>query len=216
MKDLELQDIVILFDKNSGVSIFQNFRGYNEPIDDAEWILERNPKTKGFILRPVRYGRKEGLWIGEFAHNGNSIVRQEILCNDRALQISRLMTSYARRRTTEKEVMELLSLNLLKKELDSEIIRGFKYYECPIDQFCYTCVEFKRIYETLKERYKDSKVPYSKVADAILTLAECSEAIVCPLRASNAFDRVYNLTRAVKVRGLGEIRFTSDGTIQMM
>jgi len=214
-KNLRLKDILILFDRNSGVSIFQNFRGYDDPVDDAEWILERNPKTKGFILRPVSCGDEDGLWIGEYVQDGNAIVRSEVLFDEGALQVGRLIANYIRRRITEREVMENLSINLLKERLRSEIVRGFKYYECPINNFYYTCGEFKRMYEILKGKYGDDKVPYSKVADDILALAECSEAVICPLKVPNAFERIYNLNRALKIRGLGEIKFTSPGIVQI-
>jgi len=214
-KNLKLKDILILFDRNSGVSIFQNFRGYDDAIDDAEWILERNPKTKGFILRPVFYGDKDGLWIGEYTHNGNTVNRYEVLYDKAALQIVRLITYYARRKITEREIMENLSINLLKEKLRSEIVRSFKYYECLVDHFYYMCGEYKKIYKFLKEKYGGEKVPYSKVADDILSLAKCSEAIVCPLKAPNAFERIYNLNKALKIRELGEIKFTSPGIVQV-
>jgi len=214
-EDMRLKDTLILFDRDSGVSVFQNFRGYDDPIDDAEWILERNPKTKGFILRPISCGGRDGLWIGEYSHNGNTIVRHEVLCDREVPKVSRLIVNYSRRKISEREAMENLSISLLKEKLRSEIIRGFKYYECPIDHFFYTCSEFTRIYEGLKKRYGDQKVLYLKVADDIRGAAECSEAIICPLKVPNAFERIYNLDRVLKVRGLGEIKFTCAGTVRL-
>jgi len=214
-EDLKLKDILILFDRDSGVSIFQDIRGYDDPIDDAEWILERNPKTRGFIIRPISQGEKDGLWIGEYVQNGNAITRYQVLFDRGAHEIGGSITSYAQRKITERALIEKMNINSLKQRLGSEIVRSFKYYECPFDQFYYVCREVKRIYEILKEKYDEKKVPYSNVADEILVISECSEAVICPLRAPNAFGRIYNLDRALKSRGLGEIRFISPGIVQI-
>jgi len=214
-RDLRLKDILILFDGNSGFSVFQNLRGYDDPIDDAEWILERNPRTKGFILRPVSYGDKEGLWIGEYGYSSKMIVRYEVLHDKEALQVGRLIIDYGHRKITEREAMDKLSLNSLKEKLRSEIVRSFKYFECPLEHFYYTCGEVKRVYELLRNTYDGKMVSYSKVADDTSVIARCSEAVICPLRVPNAFERIYNLDRAVKSRGLGEIKLISPGIMQL-
>lgn len=214
-EDLRLEDVLILFDRNSGISIFQNLRGYNDSVDDAEWILERNPKTKGFILRPVTRGDEDGLWIGEYTYNSNAVIGHEVLCDEAARQVGKSIRNYARRGIAERRIMEKLNINLLKEKLRSQIVQRFRYYECPIDQFYYTCGEVEKTYEVLSEKYRDEKVPYSRVADEILATAECSEAVICPLRTPNAFERIYNLNRALKSRGIGEIRFISPGIVQV-
>jgi len=215
-RDLKLKDILILFDRDSGVSIFQNFRGYDNPVDDAEWILERNPKTKGFILRPVNNGDESGLWIGEYTHNGISITRYEILYDKNAIKISSLIEDYANRKVTDRELIGKLKINFLKKKLNSKIIRDFKYYECPVEYFFYTCNEVKRIYGVLKKKYGEERVPYSKIADEILLTVKCPDAVICPLRVSNAFERIYNLNRSLKIRRIGEIKFISPGIVQLI
>ena len=216
LKDLRLRDILILFDRDSGISIFQNFRGYDNPVDDAEWILERNPKTRGFLLRPVSNGSKKGLWIGEYAHDGISITRYEVLYDTGALQIGGLIENYNNHKISERQIVKKLNVNSLKNKLNSEIISDFKYYECPSDNFYNTCSEVKRVYEGLKEKFGDRRAPYSKVADEILNTIRCSDAIICPLKASNAFERIHNLDRAVKSRKIGKIKFVSPGIIQLV
>jgi len=212
-KELKLKDILILFDRNSGVSVFQNFMGYNNPMDDAEWVLERNPQTRGFILRPVSIGERDGLWIGEYTNNG--IVQCEVLCDKGASLITRLITNYAQRKVPERRFIERLNISLLKEKLRSEIVQRFKYYECPSDRVYHTCDEVEKVYEALKEKYGNNRVPYSNVADEILAVARCSEAVICPFRASNAFERIYNLNKVLKARGFGEIKFVSPGIVQI-
>jgi len=215
-RDLKLRDILILFDRDFGLSIFQNFRGYDNPIDDAEWILERNPKTKGFILRPVTNVNGKGLWIGEYAPNGSSITRYEVLNSKGALQSSRLISNYIDRKITEREIAKKLNLKWLKEKLESEIIRDFRYYECPSDYFYDMCDEVGKVYESLRMRYDDRRVPYGDIADEISTTVRCSDAIICPLKASNAFERIHNLNRALKTRKIGEIRIVSPGIVQLI
>lgn len=214
--NLKLRDILILFDRDFGLSIFQNFRGYDNPIDDAEWILERNPKTKGFILRPVTNISQKGLWIGEYPPNGSSITRYEILNGKGALQSSRLISNYIDRKITEREIAKKLNLRWLKKELESDIVRDFRYFECPSDYFYVMCDEVRKVYESLRLRFADRRVPYGDVADEISTTVRCSDAIICPLKASNAFERIHNLNRALKARKIGEIRIVSPGIVQLI
>ncbi|MFQ6095363.1 MAG: hypothetical protein ACE5NN_04395 [Candidatus Bathyarchaeia archaeon] len=214
-RDLRLRDILILFDRDSGISIFQNFRGYDDPVDDAEWILERNPKTKGFLIRPVSNESRKGLWIGEYAQDGISIRQCEVLYDKGALQANSLIENYINHKITEREMVKKLNVNRLKKKLNSEIIRNFKYYGCPPDHFYDICGEVKRVYESLKEKYGDRMIPYSQVADDIPTTVRCSDVIVCPLKASNAFERIHNLNRALKSRKIGEVEFVSPGIVRL-
>ncbi|MFB0503953.1 MAG: hypothetical protein ACETWE_08985, partial [Candidatus Bathyarchaeia archaeon] len=65
-------------------------------------------------------------------------------------------------------------------------------------------------------RYDDRRVPYGDVADEISTTVRCSDAIICPLKASNAFERIHNLNRALKTRKIGEIRIVSPGIVQLI
>ena len=214
--NLKLRDILILFDRDFGLSIFENFRGYDSPIDDAEWILERNPKTKGFILRPVTNVSEKGLWVGEYTPHGSSITRYEVLNGKGALQSSRLISNYIDRKITEREIAEKLNLKWLKKKLESDIIRDFRYYECPSNHFYNMCDEVERVYESLRMRYGSRRVPYGEIADEISATVRCSDAIICPLKASNAFERIHSLNRALKSRRIGEIRIVSPGIVQLV
>ena len=91
------------------------------------------------------------------------------------------------------------------KVYDEALIEARKVYD-----------EAKKVYDILKERHGDKKMPYSKIADEILSLNTCSEAIICPLRAPNAFERIYNLNKILKSRGFGEIQFASPGIVQLI
>ncbi|MFQ6096050.1 MAG: hypothetical protein ACE5NN_07890, partial [Candidatus Bathyarchaeia archaeon] len=214
---LQLSDTLILFDKNFGVSIFPNFRGYDNLVDDAEWILERNPESNGFILRPVSDGSHNGLWIGEYTYHSNEIRRHETLFDENAERISRLIMRYASREVSERELMKKLRIDLLKRRLKSEIVQDFRYYVCPDDFFYYRCGNIEIVYRSLKEKYgKNIRAPYSSVADDILTLSRCPDVVNCPLKAPNAFERIYNLNRALRSRGIGEIKFVSPGVVRIV
>ncbi|MEM2985317.1 MAG: hypothetical protein QXL24_08845, partial [Candidatus Jordarchaeaceae archaeon] len=110
-KNLELSDTIILFDRDLGVSIFQNYKGYNNLVDDAEWLLERtSQKSRGFIIRPVRKCQKCGIWIGEYDYRGNQINRQELLFDSNTEIYCTMIENFARKRVSEKKIMEKFSL----------------------------------------------------------------------------------------------------------
>ena len=215
--NLELKDVMILFDRDQGVSIFPNFRGYDDPIDDAEWLLERNPSSKGFILRPIVRDDKCGLWIGEFTHSTSGITRYEEIYDEGASKICNLILKYASEEISERSLIERLTINSLKKTVKSNIIQDFKYYVCPINLFYSECKEVNRIYEHLKSRFGvGRRISYSTIADEILKMNKCQNAIICPLKASNAFERIYNLNKALRSRGIGEIRIIDPATVMII
>ncbi len=217
-KGLELKDTIIIFDRDLGPSIFQNFRGYDDLADDAEWLLERFPqKSKGFVIRPLSRDGQHGLWLGEYDYNGNQISRQETLWDSNASLLSRRISDYASRRVAEKEIAKSVAIDRLKKTMKSKIILGFKYYLCPIDRSYYTCPHIQQIYDELTRKYgKNVKVPYALVAKEIETTKPCDEVIVCPLVVPNSFERILNLNKALKSRKLGEIRIISSDTVEIV
>jgi len=211
-----LKDILILFDRDFGVSIFPNFRGYNNPVDDAEWLLERSMISRGFVIRPiVREGRR-GLWIGEYIGSNSVVTKTEEVYGEYASKIHRLMLKCMAKETSKRRLLEELSITSLKR-LESKIIRGFKYYICPPSHFYQECREVERIYKLLREKYKDGgRVFYSLVADEILRIIRCEDAVVCPLKAPNALERIHNLNKALRSRGIGEFRFTEPSFVEIV
>ncbi len=215
-RKIELKDILILFDRESGISIFPNLRGYDDPISDVEWILERNPSSKGFILRPIVCDGRHGLWIGEFTGHGSEVTRYEEAYDGEASRISRLIMKYSSHEITERKLIKMLSIDTLKRRLRSDIIRGFKYYTCPRERFYRSCGEVERIYRELKVRYGKGRISYSSLADEIAKMVRCEDVIICPLKAPNAFERIHNFNRALKSRGIGGIRFVKPGIIEIL
>jgi len=216
-RKIELKDILILFDRESGISIFPNLRGYDDPVSDVEWVLERNPSSKGFILRPIVCDGRYGLWIGEFTGYGNEVTRHEETYDREASRISRLIMKYSSHEITERKLIEMLSIDALKRRLKSDIIRGFKYYTCPRERFYQSCGEVGRIYRELKGRYgKGRRISYSSIADEIAEMVRCEDVVVCPLKAPNAFERIHNFDRALKSRGIGGIKFVKPGIIEIL
>lgn len=216
-KGLELKDTIIVFDRDSGPSVFQNFRGYDDLADDAEWLLERFPrKSKGFLIRPISKEGQDGVWLGEYDYNGNQINRQEMLFDSCAAVLSRLISDYAAHRIAEKDVMKRVAISRLKKTMKSRIIQDFKYYICPVDRAHYSCPHVPRVYEALVRKYgKNTKIPYSLVAKELEATKPCGEVIVCPLMVPNSFERVLNLNKALKSRQLGEIRLISSDMVEI-
>jgi len=216
-KNLELSGTIVLFDRDLGVSIFQNYKGYNNLLDDAEWLLERTPqKSRGFIIRPVRKCQKCGVWIGEYDHRGNQINRQEMLFGSNAGIYCAIIGNLARKRFSEKKLIEKFNLENLRKTIESSIIRDFKYYICPPTRFYHSCTQVEKIYNLLVQKYgKGKKVPYSEIAKEIENANPCEDVIVCPLMVSNLFERVLNLNDALKIRKLGELRFKSSDNIEI-
>jgi len=217
-KNLELKDTMIMFDRDLGVSLFQNYKGYNNLADDAEWLLERTPqKSRGFIIRPVRKDHQDGVWIGEYDYRGNQINRQEFLFNSDASVFCVMIKNYAAHKISEKRLLEKLSIEDLRKTLKSTIVKDFKYYVCPVGRFYHSCTQVDRVYDALIKKYgRGKKVPYSEVAREIEYARPCEDVIVCPLMVPNLFERVLNLNNALKIRKLGEIKFTTSDNVEII
>jgi hypothetical protein len=217
-KNLGLEDTMILFDRDIGVSIFQNFKGYNNLADDAEWLLERTPqKSRGFIIRPVRKDQQDGIWIGEYDYRGNQISRQELLLDSEASAFCLMIKNYSINRISERKLMEKLSIEGLRKTLKSAIVKDFRYYVCPFNRFYHSCIQVDRVYDELIGKYgKGKKIPYSEVAREIENAKPCEDVIVCPLMVPNLFERVLNLNNALKTRKLGEIIFTTSDNVEIV
>ena len=210
-----LTDILIVFDRNLGVSVFKNLRGYDDPIDDAEWLLERNPMSQGFIIRPVSDGYRDGLWIGAYRQGLSRIVRHEVLYDEGAREIADLIKRYHYGEVGEREFMGRMNIEFIKGRIDSPIVHEFRYGRCPQDHYYYVCGEVDRVYNVLLERFGGRRIPLSCMADLVLEENKCSNATLCPLKVSNAFERIYNLNRALKIRRKGEIIFNDDGTVEV-
>jgi len=216
-EDLQLMDTVILYDRDFGVSIFRNFRGYDSLLDDAEWLLERTTsKSQGFLMRVVVKDGARGLWIGEYLQGRNQICRQELIFGDSAEEIAKLFIDYAEGRIPEGDFLDKIKIDYLRRHLKSRIIRDFKYYGCPSDRFLCECPHVNEIYIRLVRKYgRGVKVPYSLIVKEIRLEERCNDAILCPLAASNALERILNLNWALKTRGIGEIRFVSPDFIEI-
>jgi hypothetical protein len=217
-KNLELKDTMVLFDRDLGVSIFQNFKGYNDLADDAEWLLERtSQKSRGFIIRPVRKNNHDGLWIGEYDYRGNQINRQEFLFDSKASTLCLMIKNYVLHKVSEKRLLEKLSIESLRKTLKSTIVQDFRFYVCPANRFYRSCVQVDKIYAELIKKYgKGKKVHYFEVAKEIEKAKPCEDVVVCPLMVPNLFERILNLNNALRIRKLGEIRFTSSDNVEIL
>ena len=171
-ENVMLEDLIILFDRDLGLSIYQNFRGYNNLLDDAEWLLERTSKKSwGFLIRPVSNGKQDGIWIGEYTYNGNNIVREELIFDNDTSEISRVMMNLANSRIDEEKFVKNLSIDLLRNKIDSKIIRDFKYYLCPIEKFYYSCPHILKIYKNLKQKFSEkNKILYTNVSNPWIAL----------------------------------------------
>jgi len=217
-EELQLTDTVILYDRDFGVSIFQNFRGYDSLLDDAEWLLERTSrKSRGFLMRVVIKKGKKGIWIGEYTQGKKQINRQDFIFGDSAEPISKMIMDYVNRRISEGNLLEKIKIENLRKQLNSEIIRDFKHYYCPSYRFLYECSYVDKVYSKLTERYgKGRKIPYSLLAEEIEQIETCKDVIVCPLSVSNLFERILNLNKAFRTRKLGEIKFIAPDFIEIL
>jgi len=215
--DLRLMDTVILYDRDFGVSIFRNFRGYDSLLDDAEWLLERTTnKSQGFLMRVVVKDGVRGLWIGEYLQGRNQICRQELIFGDSAEEIANLFIDYAEGRVSEGDFLDEVKIDNLRRRLKSRIIRDFRYYGCPSDRFLYECPHVDEIYIRLVRKYcRGVKIPYSLIVKEIRLEERCDDAILCPLAASNALERILNFNRALKTRGIGEIKFVSPDFVEI-
>jgi len=216
LEDLQLTDIMIMYDRDFGISIFQNFRGYDSLLDDAEWLLERTHcRSRGFLIRVVMKGPKTGLWIGEYLYGKKGIVRQELIFQGYVGNISKAILDYASGRISENNLLRRIRIENLR-ELKSKIIRDFKYYYCPSNRFFYECSYVNEIYSRLVEKYgRENQIPYSLLAREIEKIEPCRDVIICPLVASNIFERILNLNRALKTRKIGEIKFVTPDFVEI-
>jgi len=217
-RDLQLTDTVILYDRDFGISIFQNFKGYDSLLDDAEWLLERTSrKSRGFLMRVVVKEGKKGVWIGEYNQGKKQIDRQDFIFGDSAEALSKTILDYMNRRISEENLLEKIKVENLKKHLNSRIVRDFKHYHCPPYRFLYKCPYVEKMYSKLIKRYgRKKKIPYSLVAEEIERVERCEDVIVCPLSVPNLFERILNLNKAFKTRKLGEIRFVTSDFIKIV
>jgi len=216
LEDLQLTDIMIMYDRDFGISIFQNFRGYDSLLDDAEWLLERTHcRSRGFLIRVVMKGSKTGLWIGEYLYGKKGIVRQELIFQGYVGNISKAILDYASGRISENNLLRRIRIENLR-ELKSKIIRDFKYYYCPSNRFLYECSYVNEIYSRLVEKYgRENQIPYSLLAREIEKIEPCRDVIICPLVASNIFERILNLNKALKTRKIGEIKFVTPDFVEI-
>lgn len=216
-EELRLMDTVILYDRDFDISIFQNFRGYDSLLDDAEWLLERTSrKSRGFIMRIITKNGKRGLWIGEYNQGEKQICRQDFIFEDSAEAISKTIMDYVNKKISEKDLLEKIKIENLRKHLNSRIVQDFKHYHCPSYRFLYDCPYVNKIYLKLTKKYgKGKKIPYSLIAEEIEQIETCKDVIICPLSVPNLFERVLNLNKAFKTRKLGEIRFTAPDFVEI-
>jgi len=216
-EELQLTDTVILYDRDFGISIFQNFRGYDSLLDDAEWLLERTPrKSRGFLMRVIVKEGKKGIWIGEYNQRGRQIGRQDFIFGDSAETISKMILDYVNRKISEETFLKKIKIENLRKNLNSRILRGFRHYYCPSYRFLYECPYVEKMYSKLIKRYgRNEKIPYSLLAEEIERMERCGDVVVCPLSVPNLFERILNLNKAFKTRKLGEIRFVTPDFIEI-
>ncbi len=219
VENLKLGSTIILFDRDFGESFFQDFMGYGNLSDDAEWLLERTTQRSwGFMIRPVADGEHYGLWVGEYAPHSNQIIREEIIFNRNSSSISKILFDYANHKISEEKLSKKLTLNVYKKKLqESRIIQDFKYYACSPERFYKKCPHVERIYRAIKEKYGlGAKIRYSLVAEMIASFKPCEDVIICPLLSSpNTFERIINLNKALRSRKLGEIKILSGNRVEI-
>jgi len=216
-KDLKLGDTVILFDRDRGISIYQSFKGYSNLVDDAEWLLERTlQKSRGFLIRPITKDNEEGIWIGEYDYESNQISRQDLVFDNAASALCKLIQSYANLRIAEKTFIEKIAIKSLKKKLKSRIVQDFKYFICPPELFYGTCIHVVKAYQGLTGRYgKGSRVPRTAVVEEIAKTKPCADVVVCPLMAPNSFEAILNLDKALRSRNLGGIRLVTSDMVEL-
>lgn len=218
--DLRLGGVILLFDREFGPLFFQNFKGYGNLLDDAEWLLERTPQRSwGFMIRPIIRNEFCGLWIGEYGPLSNRVVRGEMLFDRNSSGISRILLKYANNEISESEVARRLTIKSLKRMLPgSMIIRDFKYYICPMERFYKDCPHIEKIYRAVRERYgAGARIRYSIVADIIFGMKPCDDVIICPLLSSpNRFESIIRLNMALRSRRLGEIKIIERSLVEII
>ncbi|MEM2341636.1 MAG: hypothetical protein QXX94_03935 [Candidatus Bathyarchaeia archaeon] len=217
--NLKLGSIIVLFDREFGTLFFQDFRGYGNLLDDAEWLLERTPQRSwGFMIRPITDGERYILWIGEYGPHVNQIIREDIISDRNASFISKILFDHANRKISEKMVNKRITIEICKKLLKSKIVQDFKYYICPRKRFYESCPHINEIYRVLKEKYSsEEKVHYSLVAEVISEIKPCNDVIICPLLfPPNSFERIINLNEVLKMRKLGEIKIIDQNMVKII
>ncbi|MEM1530148.1 MAG: hypothetical protein QXL20_01520 [Candidatus Bathyarchaeia archaeon] len=219
LRNIRLGMAIVMFDRDYGTLFFQDFMGYGSLIDDAEWLLERTPQRSwGFMIRPIFEGERYGLWIGEYGPGSNQIFREEILFDAGSSAISRLLSKYAEHRVDEGKLRRRLTLKTLRRRLsNSEIVRNFKHYICPLERFYRDCPHIEKIYRAIRERYSaGSRIRYSLISDIIFGIKQCDDVIICPLLSSpNALDTIINLNKALRSRRLGEMKIIDGSTVEI-
>lgn len=219
LRNLRLGMAIVMFDRDYGTFFFQDFMGYGSLVDDAEWLLERTPQRSwGFMIRPITDGEHYGLWIGEYGPGSNQIFREEILFDASSSAIARLLFKYADHIIKEGELRRRLTLKTLRRRLsNSEIVRGFKHYICPLERFYRDCPHIERIYRAIRERYGvGSRMRYSLISDIMFGIKQCDDIIICPLLSSqNALEVIINLNKALRSRRLGEIKIIDGSTVEI-
>lgn len=217
---LKLGGVIVLFDREIGALFFQNFRGYGNLSDDAEWLLERTPQRSwGFLMRPIVHNELYGLWIGEYGPVSNRVIREERLFDENSSAISRILLKYGDGEVDEGEVYRRLTIKSLKRRLpNSKIIRDFKYYFCPRERLYRDCPHVERIYRAIKERYGvGARIHYSAVADIIFSMKPCDDIIICPLHSSpNKFESIIKLNMALRSRKIGEIKIIDRSLVEIV
>jgi hypothetical protein len=217
-KNLSLDKTIILFDRDYGVSFFQNFKGYNNLLDDAEWLLERTAqKSRGFLIRIIYKESKVGLWFGEYNYNGNHIKRENFLFGNNVANLSNAIINFSEHKISVRQLKERLKIEDLKKNFESEIIQDFKYFICPKELYFLSCFEVKNIYEELVRTYgKGRFIHYSRVSQEIGKSKKCENVIFCPFLKPNHFERILNFNKAIKIRHIGEIKIVGSENVEIV
>ncbi len=220
LEKLKLGGAIVLFDRDFGISFFQDFRGYGSLLDDGEWLLERTPQRSwGFMIRPIAESEHLGLWIGEYGPGNNQIIREEFIFDRNASAISRLLFDYAAHKIGEGKVSGKLTFEACRRKLQgSKIIQDFKHYLCPTKRFYQNCLRAEKVYEIIREKYGvGAKIHYSLVMDVIRKVKPCEDVIICPLTSSsNTFETIINLNKALRNRKIGELKIINQNVVEII
>ena len=121
-----IQNILILIDRDTGVNIFRNFRGYGNLKDDAEWILERTPeRSLGFLIRPMRKNDEKGIWIAEY--NNKGLNREEYLFDYHSASLSNIILNHNTKKLNTKKFINNLKDSYSKSKGHKEDYHGYIY-----------------------------------------------------------------------------------------
>jgi len=176
-------------------------KGFNDLIEDAEWLLERtSTKINGFIIRPIRNGDGEGLWIGEYI--ANKITREEKIYDENARKIRKIIEEYDAE--GEEDIKNKIGIDLLREELKSKIVQDFRYFWCPEKREILKCPNIETIRNKVRGETKksDGTIRDFEIAGIINDVNKnnpCPHTnMYCPLRDPNEFNRVINYERMVR------------------